>query len=372
MENDIKISFAGDLFLSNPGKVHIGKRLKRLLDECCFNAVNFEGPLLMEGCNAILKSGPTLYQNENAAEWVRENGWNIISLANNHIMDYGEKSLYKTIAAFNGLGIVGAGSFSEAYSPYIAKTKNGSSIGIIACTHREFGVADELSSTGCAWICHPEIIRCITETRKQVDILIVFAHAGVEMMTYPLPEWRTIYKSFIDLGCDAVIASHPHVPQGKEQYKGKNIIYSLGNLCFQKSGTCPEMWNKGLICEFTFNQNGEGRCITHAIKYDTKTGILDIIDNYDDFQEQIKQFDSVLLNDTLYNSIINKELERHKADYQHLFALSGLISDPLSKDMLKSIKRRICGQGYNMTHLLNNLQNESHRWAIERLLRNNL
>ena len=360
--------------LADPDSVHVGEALKSLLLRNEFNALNFEAPLRAECGQPISKSGPAIFQNDLTPAWTMANGWNVISLANNHAMDYGEESLRKTIEAFRGRTTAGAGNFSQAYSAKILDTGDGRKLGIIACTQHEFGVLEDWTSarSGCAWIGHPEIIRTILETRKQTDILVMFAHAGVEMTAHPLPEWRRLYKSFIDLGCDAVIASHPHVPQGKETYKGKPIVYSLGNLCFQRrDGKTPDLWNQGLICELKFDNDSNCSCSVVPVSFDSDRGVIELSDASSDIHGYLKCLDNCLGNPEEYISAVRADLRKLWPDYINLFASSGFISDPFSKMMLSTIKRRVLGRERDMTHLLNNLQKESHRWAIERLLRMN-
>ena len=72
-------------------------------------------------------------------------------------------------------------------------------------------------------MCHPKVSSIIQTLKVNVDFLFLIVHAGVEYMDIPIPEIRNLYKSYIDLGADAIIASHPHVPQGYEEYKAMHL-----------------------------------------------------------------------------------------------------------------------------------------------------
>ena len=99
--------------------------------------------------------------------------------------------------------------------------------------------------------------------KKEVDFIIFFAHAGLEHYDVPLVEWRERYKRLCDLGVEAVIATHPHVPQGYEKYNNKYIFYSLGNFNFPKSHTIDEDEHGfSTILDFKL-----GRKIEHEIIY---------------------------------------------------------------------------------------------------------
>lgn len=94
----------------------------------------------------------------------------------------------------------------------------------------------------------------MSQLRNEVDLIIFFAHAGLENYDIPLIEWRERYKRLCDLGVDCVVASHPHVSQGFEQYNGQYIFYSLGNLFF------PGEWsldNDEYGCSIVFVELGK-------------------------------------------------------------------------------------------------------------------
>ena len=75
----------------------------------------------------------------------------------------------------------------------------------------------------------------IRKLREQCDYLVVYVHWGIERKETPEDYQRSLGKQYIDAGADVVIGSHPHVLQGVEYYKGKPIVYSLGNFIFGSS-----------------------------------------------------------------------------------------------------------------------------------------
>ena len=95
----------------------------------------------------------------------------------------------------------------------------------------------------------------IREYRSNCDLLIMICHTGMEGWNIPLPEWRDLYKHFIDIGTDIVIAHHPHVAQGWENYNGGHIFYSLGNFAFNKGNKILNNRGLGVIIEYDENKN---------------------------------------------------------------------------------------------------------------------
>ena len=159
----------------------------------------------------------------------------------------------KTIHSFKKSLTIGAGKWEEAYQVKYLEMK-GFRIGFFSATQADFAALKDKWTdrgiTGCPWINHYEVNQIIARESKNCDFLFVIPHAGVEYMDIPLPEWRDRYKELIDYGADAVIAAHPHVPQGWETYKSKPIFYSLGNFFFdlhKSESDKPKLWDNGLI-----------------------------------------------------------------------------------------------------------------------------
>ena len=366
----IILNFFGDFLSPAVNNLSIGVNLKYILDNGTYNIINCEAPCISVNVkkNAIKKSGPSHYQDIKTPEWLRKNKFNIISLSNNHIMDFGEEGLECTKEAFKHDAIMGAGNWEEAYKPQIIECE-GKTIAIYALTQYEFGtLADRFTEQkGVAWINHPEVIGRMLETRKQVDYLYVFAHAGVEILEQPLPEWRDVYKRFIDIGCDGVIGAHPHIVQGLEYYKGKPIVYSLGNFYFKSKKKKPKFWYRSLCFSIKIDEK--------SIEYNTTSlNFNDIcieIDNSKDAESYFKRINKILNKEEEYRNYINKECDRLLDMYYDLFLAGGLINVNKIYKIIKPLAKKIIrGKSHNIENLLNNIRCESHRWAISRALKN--
>lgn len=228
----IKLFFCGDIVVSEKRNEFIDTDMLDLISDCDLSVCNFEAPIKSNG-KPIPKVGPHLFQDEDAVPLIKKGGFNICTLANNHIYDYGDKGLEKTLDVLkkNDLKTIGAGmDFESAYEPLILDIQ-GIKIGLISLCEAEFGsyVKEKEDRGGYAYISHLLVNGITQKTKSQVDYLILIAHAGVEEVPLPLPEWRERYRNLCDLGVDVVIGHHPHVPQGIEKYKNSYIFYSLGN-----------------------------------------------------------------------------------------------------------------------------------------------
>src|SRR5687768_16464208 len=164
-------------------------------------------------------------------------GFDIVSLANNHTLDYGAEGLSDTLAALDQYEIRhhGAGMNStEARKPVVFEFPNGQQAGFLAysCTFPEEFWAG-LNSAGTAF-CHEQHVRSDVArlTEQKVDIIVVSFHWGAERVKELRPYQPLLAHAAIDAGADLVIGHHPHILQSIEYYRDALILYSLGNFTF--------------------------------------------------------------------------------------------------------------------------------------------
>lgn len=362
------LNFVGDFFVNKLNGLEFGPELKEILKSGDLNIVNFEGPIKELNATAISKSGPNIFQDDNCPIFLERNGFNIIQLANNHSIDYGTTSLQKTISSFKNSTTIGVGTFEDAYKTHIFNI-DGLKIGLLSLSQYEFGIHDgniyPKQELGVAWMLHPCIDEIIIEQKKICDYLIIIVHAGLEHFFQPLPELRTLYRHYINIGADAVVGGHPHVPQGTEYHRGKPIVYSLGNFCFDLE-TDAEMWFCGLLLTLQIN-NDIVSVKTRLLHYDIYKRIVEISSNKE-YLEKYEEIQRILDDDLVYIDQVNKHCISMRRHYDMLLEMSGYYRAGIKK-CLGVIKRIITGREptYNKSHLLNCLRCETHRWVISRI-----
>lgn len=372
MSKEIHINIVGDFCVSRLDNLSFGNKLKTKLSEGDINIVNLEAPIREKGSIAIEKSGPNLFQDNDAIGFLEENGFSVFSLANNHIMDYGISSLLRTTSLIKNATYAGAGNLEDAYK--VKKIAIDSIvIGILAITQYEFGIVDDEdpNSLGTAWLCHPSIDERIVEAKNDCDFLIIMPHAGLENFEYPLPEIKTLYRHFIEMGADAVIGGHPHIPQCWEFYKEKPIVYSLGNFCFDSLRPKKAMWDKGLLASLAIGEKGISLEIT-KLEYLIGQRLVDLTDN-ESFDLFLTQINHIFKDEKKYISIVNKKCLTLENTYNQYFEMSGYYKPSLKKYTrltLGLLKRKLLGRkdiSYSPNHMLNCLRCETHRWVISRI-----
>jgi poly-gamma-glutamate synthesis protein (capsule biosynthesis protein) len=165
-------------------------------------------------------------------------GIDVVTMANNHSVDYGRAALKDTIARLEkaGVQVVGAGSdSSDAHAPAIVTTDGGATVGFLGysdvwwpgfeATSSRAGVAQASSNV-------KRMKRDIRDLADEVDYVVVGFHWGYEYQHYPVSQQTREAHAAVDAGADLVIGHHPHVLQGLETYKRRLIAYSLGDLVF--------------------------------------------------------------------------------------------------------------------------------------------
>jgi poly-gamma-glutamate synthesis protein (capsule biosynthesis protein) len=190
---------------------------------------------------------------------------NMVSLANNHIMDYGAEPLQTTMDLLekNNIYYSGAGlNLLEARKPARMEIK-GKNISF-ACYSltfpEEFWATD--SSAGTCFPSHSFVFRDLKKYKKDSDLLVVSFHWGGELLSTPKEYQITLAHQVIDAGADLILGHHPHVIQGIEIYQGKVIAYSLGNFIF---GSYSESVKESMLLEFHQGVVGIEKCRIHPL-----------------------------------------------------------------------------------------------------------
>lgn len=220
----------------------------RLFGQSDINIINLECPVIEEdNREKITKSGPHLSTNYEIFKQLNQINIHAVTLANNHILDFGPKGLASTIKGCiqNNILTVGAGENIEAAAIPTVIEQNGLRIAIINFCEHEFSIATP-NSAGANPLDIIDIIKLIKSARRIADFVLVIAHGGHEHYNLPSPRMVKQYRFFAENGADAVIGHHTHCMSGYEIHNDKPIFYSLGNMLFTMK--CNQMgWNNGLL-----------------------------------------------------------------------------------------------------------------------------
>ncbi|MCR4305062.1 MAG: CapA family protein [Gallionella sp.] len=240
---EIVISAVGDIMLDGTARPVLTEQgydypfaqMRQYFSDAQIVFGNVEGPLTNRGepepdKKYVFRSPPA-----KVSAALKQAGFNVVSLANNHTLDYGADGLAQTIEALEAAGIrhAGAGADLQAARQPVMFQVDGQRIAILAysMTLPENFFAG-INKAGTAFAHEDQVRDDVMAARKQADIVLVSFHWGQEGKT-ELRDYQTkVGHLAIDSGASAVIGHHPHILQGIERYKDGIIIYSLGNFTF--------------------------------------------------------------------------------------------------------------------------------------------
>lgn len=223
--------------------------VKPYLQKADYTIANLETPITEKGVEQkkdyVYRSSPL------ALPALVDSGIDLVNLANNHVMDYGQEGLLDTMKHVDqsGLKRIGVGKdIDEAYRPVIVE-KQGIKTAFLGFSRV---VPEQSWKAGKG---HPGVaesynyklpVEAIQKARKEADLVVVIAHWGIEREDHPDKNQKELAHRYIDAGADLVVASHPHVLQGFESYKGKWIAYSLGNFIFT-TNEISKTWDSAIL-----------------------------------------------------------------------------------------------------------------------------
>jgi poly-gamma-glutamate capsule biosynthesis protein CapA/YwtB (metallophosphatase superfamily) len=217
---------------------------------------NLEAPIT-EG--PIVKTGEMSFHADPGIEKaLADAGFNIVSLANNHTPNYGQKGLLDSFELLNRAGIkyVGAGKTSLDAAKPVYLEKNGIKLAFLAYNDDDvvppsYAAAENRAGTNFMDIA--KVKQDVADAQKEADLVIVSMHSGTE---YAVPNQTQINFAYaaIDAGADLIIGHHPHVLQRVERYKDKYILYSLGNFVFDQMFSLET--RQSVIVKMKLNEHG--------------------------------------------------------------------------------------------------------------------
>lgn len=367
----LKLFACGDVVNFSSKQDFVDSKLTQIIQNSDIAICNFEAPIVYEDIKPIKKAGPHVYQSKESIKYLNDVGFNFVSLANNHIYDYGQKGIEETIRELQkkNIDFIGGGAtFEEAYKTKIID-KNGIKIGLVAGCENEFGCLYEKQNRGgYAWLFHHSIEDNIRALKSECDFVVLIAHAGVEDIEIPIKEWRDKYQRLCHVGVDVVIGHHPHVPQGYEKHKNSLIFYSLGNFYFDTASFVDKSDDSySLILEFEKNKGVDFEVIYHK-KIAGQTCLV----NQGDVS-----FDLNYLCDILDNEYLKRNDERSielfkKYYYSYYESALGVMPKGCFLNKLKWIIKKFLfpkrGIKDRNLMLLHNLRIDSHRFLAQRAL----
>jgi poly-gamma-glutamate synthesis protein (capsule biosynthesis protein) len=313
------------------------------------------------------KIGPHQKAHPDCINLISFAGINLVTLANNHIMDYGSAGLIDTLTLCRSKNIstVGVGTtVREASEPYFT-TINNRKLAVLNCADDEFVTTPD-HSYKCNSLDPVQLHNTITRIRNEVDYIIVIVHAGNEYYSLPSPRTKALYRFLVDCGADAVLANHSHAFSGYEVYKSKPVFYGLGNFIYDWPGKEETSWYRGFVVRLRlsetinydiipFKQGGKDPGIFLLNEIEMKL-----------FSDELERLNSIIEDDSMlensFKAYCNSVSSRYDAYIEPYFGryLTTLRNRGFLPKLMSKRKRLL---------LLNIIRCASHREVLTTLLR---
>ncbi len=229
--SNLQILIVGDMMLDRNVRNIIDKKsfdkffinIKKLVQSVDIAVANLEGTFTVNPSvtTDLINKDLKFTFNPNLAPALEDLGFDVLGLANNHSYNFGKEGLESTRRYIGSAGMLYYGDPFNKDEISTIIIKNGVKVGFVG--FHEFNYTD-----------FDKVFFEVAKLRKEVDVLIVSPHWGVEYQKEPTTRMVEWAHQFIDYGADAVIGAHPHIVGSIETYKGKKIYYSLGNFVFDQ------------------------------------------------------------------------------------------------------------------------------------------
>ena len=255
-KSSVRFLFAGDVYLSDhvmeaydaAGGIDgvLSKGYQEDIQSADYFITNEEFPFSTRGTPAPDKQF-TFRVNPERVKIMQEMGIDLVTLANNHALDYGRDAMLDTMKTLDDAGIrhIGAGQdLNQAKTPAVVEL-NGRTFAFIGATRvipeADWAAGEAWPGLFSAYDGGAQLAEEVKAAKQQADYVIVYVHWGIEREEMPNEVQKSIAHRLVDAGADLVLGAHPHVLQGLEYYHGTPIAYSLGNFVFGSSIPSTEL-----------------------------------------------------------------------------------------------------------------------------------
>ena len=293
--------------------------VRDIIQKADYSLVNLECPVSnKKNLIPIRKVGPNLICSSKGIDALLRVGFNCVSLANNHIRDFGGEGVEETLKMLKEKNIeyVGAGMVLSEASQILYKEINGKKLAIINCCEHEFSIATN-TSAGSNPLNPIQQYYAIKKAKKEADYILVIIHGGHEHFQLPSPRMVETYRFFIDAGADVVVNHHQHCYSGYEIYNRKPIFYGLGNFCFDNPVKQEGIWTEGYMVSIDFLSEIPSFEI-HPYKQCAKEPCIKLLAK-DAFKEQLIKINEIISNQKTLLTEINKYYDSCESQYSNIF-----------------------------------------------------
>jgi poly-gamma-glutamate capsule biosynthesis protein CapA/YwtB (metallophosphatase superfamily) len=332
---------------------------------------NLECPLI-EQPSPIRKTGPVFGASNKAIQGIKNAGFDLLCLANNHIMDHGAKGLANTlkVCADAGIDVVGAGENLSAARRIVIKRLGDLRVGVLAVAEYEFSIARR-EGYGANPLDLIDIVQNIREQRSNFDYLIVLIHGSAEFHV-PTPRIKKVCRFLVEMGANTVVVQHPHALGGFELYQGGHIVYGQGALVMDEAiyRDLPS-FHEGFLVKLEIQPDRSSSMqIVPFIQSTPPPGARRMSrDEERAFRSMLKEKSAAVVDDTVVQASWNRFCDERKYSY-----MSSIVGHNRILRMLnsKGTLTKLLSRSKRMLAIKNLVRCETHREALETIFNEDL
>jgi poly-gamma-glutamate synthesis protein (capsule biosynthesis protein) len=374
----VTINIAGDFCVTNAyvEKELLSPQIKKLYQSTDINIVNLECPVNEQGDRyKIIKHGPHLQTTAAITGLLQSLNVTAVTLANNHILDYGTQGLERTLEACNKSNIktAGAGKNLQDAGKHLLLEKNGLAIAIVNFCENEWSIATD-ETGGANPLDIIENLHQIKKARATADVVIVIIHGGNEYYNLPSPRMKKQYRFFAENGADAVISHHTHCISGMEIHMNVPIFYGLGNMLFTKQSEQPG-WFTGATVQLSIEKGKpvQYRLIPTAQSKDDFTLQLMEGSDKENTLREIDGYSAIIADDVKLKAAWQALIEKRAPQYLYNFSAVPVLPGRYLKSAARRLGfvNRLLPQKY-LTGVINYICCEAHLDVATEVLRKKL
>jgi hypothetical protein len=349
----------------------VGSNFMTYLASHSVRCANIEGPMFASD-NRLKKAGPNLTSSELLVDFIKKTDINLACTGNNHFFDFGVDAAWMTVDSL-GIPSVGCSFGLVQHHAHRLRDEHGQVISIVAAGesfHGSISDQDSPKSSGVLSLTTSRFRRLLMTEIDECDIVIVLAHCGLEGENLPLPEWKEVLRSFVELGARAVIAHHTHTVLPFESLGNSRIYYGIGNLHM------PQRYSGGYsegLC-VTISTGPGGAVDFNEVPFVNSAGVIEIATGRTEGVKRLEDVDGYKMQvENMCIRVLERDFWPGLMDVfngiGHRPGLAELIALAQSRMARKFVDRSPDVAEHRLLYLEHLFRVESNRWTIERALR---
>ena len=361
----MKIIITGDLVVTDDYEniELIDQNIKKYFSEVDYRIVNLEAPVTENNPKKkILKTGPHLRSNGSSVlPILKKLNIDLLTLANNHILDYGKEGLNDTLDFCNINNIDWTGVGENKYDSNKAKRieLDNIKISIINFAENEWASASE-KNAGANPMDIIDNAKLIKQEKERSDFVFVIVHGGHEYYNLPSPRMQKQYRFYVDNGANLVVGHHTHCISGFEIYNNSPIYYSIGNFLFTIPSNHND-WYQGISLEIVIDKNKKLTTTPIFVSQNKNNFNLSLVrgTQLEKLNKKFKNYSSIISNkNSLHEKWQNYVVDKSKS-YLKIWSPYAFINNRYLKSILLKLGVKFRSKKA-LSIYLNNMRCEAH------------